>query len=145
MIPLWVLRDSPSSGDSPSPVLICFNLKNIHNVIEVPETPYYVFDVDIGLKTLGKTPQEAEKSLDITRSNLSVCEVISLCIHTNTLSTHSVFASNSRYGGHECEVVVLMLNNGLQTPELGRWIISKAHPRCCSASCRLPRFSLIEK
>ncbi|OGZ71895.1 MAG: hypothetical protein A2908_02370 [Candidatus Staskawiczbacteria bacterium RIFCSPLOWO2_01_FULL_38_12b] len=60
---------------------------------------YYIFDIENGYSTLGKSPKDAHKILKTRlRSPLTVDEIIALCIHTNVLSSHDVWAPGSRCG-----------------------------------------------
>lgn len=61
------------------------------NPVKTPAKPYYIFDVEDGRGMLGKTPEDAKKLIkNQRRRGLTEVEVISLGIHTDVLSRHSV-------------------------------------------------------
>lgn len=62
--------------------------------------PYFIFNVEDGSVTWGKSNKDAEKIIKKQgRRGLTVAEAIALCIHTDVLSEHCVDAIGSRYGG----------------------------------------------
>jgi hypothetical protein len=70
----------------------------ITDVVETPQDPYYIFDVEDGEAMLGKSPQNAEKAIKQQNwRGLTEVEVIALGIHTDVLSRHYVDAVGSRY------------------------------------------------
>lgn len=110
------------------------NPNEIKDVIETPNNPYYIFDVENGEAMRGKSPQEAEKLLKKqSRSPLTAAEVINLCIQTDVLSRHYVDAAGSRCesGG---EVPGVFLNDGGR-PELDWNYAFSSSDRWGSASC----------
>ena len=71
----------------------------ITDVVETPADPYYIFDVEDGEAMLGKSPQNAEKTIKQQNwRGLTEVEVIALAIHTDVLSRHHVDALGSRCG-----------------------------------------------
>ena len=70
----------------------------ITDVVETPQDPYYyIFDVEDGEAMLGKSPQNAEKTIkQQNRRGLTEVEVIALAIHTDV--RHCVDALGSRCG-----------------------------------------------
>lgn len=71
----------------------------ILDVVDVPSEPYYIYDIESGKFTFGKSPKNAEKILKSQkRSPLTAAEAIALVTHnTDTLSRHFVYATGSRY------------------------------------------------
>jgi len=70
----------------------------ITDVIKTPDKPYYIYDVEDGKATLGKSSRDAMKLIkNVGRHALTVVEIISLSLHTNVLSRHFVHATGSRY------------------------------------------------
>jgi len=72
---------------------------NITDVIDTPDDPYYIYDIEDGKAMLGMAPmQKAEKLInEQMRFGLTEVEVIALGIHTDVLSKHYVDAVGSRY------------------------------------------------
>jgi hypothetical protein len=61
--------------------------------------PYYIFDVEDGKALRGQSPSIAEYVIaQNQRSPLTVTEIISLCIHSDVLSRHFVYAIGSNCG-----------------------------------------------
>ena len=83
----------------------------IRDLVETPEKPYYLIDVNDGTSLLGKSPFMAEKILqEHRRRGLTVAETIALCVHTDVLSRHCVDAAGSRYGQLDDLVPCMNLN-----------------------------------
>lgn len=63
-----------------------------------PKEPYYIYNVEPGKATFGKTPEEAEK---IIKGQNRLCHVleedIAVCVHTDVLSYHWLLSVGSRY------------------------------------------------
>jgi hypothetical protein len=77
---------------------IYLKLTNITDKVVTPDDLYYIYDVEDGNATLGKSPEEAEKTFKSQkRSPLTVAEVMALTTHANVLSRHNVWATGSRY------------------------------------------------
>ena len=96
------------------------NPTQISDVVNAPSEPYYIYDVEDGNSTRGKSPEAAEKILkQQKRSPLTAAEVMALTTHIDVLSRHYVWAPGSR-----CESAVLVpfvyLDNG-DRPRLS-WI-----------------------
>ena len=96
------------------------NPTQISDVVDAPSEPYYIYDVEDGNSTRGKSPEAAEKILkQQKRSPLTAAEVMALTTHIDVLSRHYVWAPGSR-----CESAVLVpfvyLDNG-DRPRLS-WI-----------------------
>lgn len=76
-----------------------FNPTLISDVVDAPQEPYYIYDVEDGSSTLGESPENAENILkSLKRSPLTAAEIIALAVHTDVLSRHNVWATGSRYG-----------------------------------------------
>lgn len=70
----------------------------ITDKIETPNEPYYIYDVEDGESTRGKSPESAQVSFESqSRSGLTVAEVIALTTHTGVLWGHNLFATGSLY------------------------------------------------
>lgn len=71
---------------------------DVSNVVDVPNGPYFMFDVEDGKDMLGKSPEKAEALIKKQkRTCLTADEGIALCVHTNVLSDHYVDCTGSRY------------------------------------------------
>lgn len=76
----------------------CLNPTAISDVVETPQEPYYIYDVEDGSSTRGKSLENAEKIFkQQKRSPLTAAEVMALTTHTDVLSKHYVRAPGSRY------------------------------------------------
>lgn len=74
------------------------NPTQISDVVDAPQEPYYIYDVEDGNSTRGKSPENAEKILkQQKRSPLTAAEVTALTTHTDVLSKHYVWVPGSRY------------------------------------------------
>ena len=70
----------------------------ITDVVQTPNVPYFIFNVEDGGDMRGKAPQDAEKLIEKqNRRGLTDTEVIALGIHTDVLKNHFVDAVGSRY------------------------------------------------
>ena len=104
----------------------------ITDVVETPADPYYIFDVEDGEAMLGKSPQNAEKTIkQQNRRGLTEVEVIALAIHTDVLSRHHVDALGSRCGS--AGVPTLWLHDA--EPRLDWVNLDGARDRWGAASC----------
>lgn len=73
------------------------NPTQISDVVDAPQEPYYIYDVEDGSSTRGKSPENAEKTFkQQKRSPLTAAEVMALTVHTDVLSKHYVWAAGSR-------------------------------------------------
>ena len=71
----------------------------ISDVVDAPQAPYYIYDVENGNVTRGQSPKDARKIFKRQkRSPLTAAEVMALATHTNVLLRHYVWAPGSRYG-----------------------------------------------
>jgi len=70
----------------------------IINNEETPKNPYFIYDVELGKNTLGKTVEKAEKMI---KKQKRLCHIpdedIAVCVHTNVLSDHYLWSTGSRY------------------------------------------------
>lgn len=104
--------------------------------LNIPKEPYYIYDVEDGSATRGKSLQDAREILrQQSRSPLTVVEVIALATHTDVLSKHNVWALGSR--SDLSYVPYLWLYGG---PELHRgcWLdyfSNPSFPKWSSPSC----------
>ena len=81
----------------------------ISDVVDAPQEPYYICDVEDGNSTRGKSPENAEKVLkQQKRSPLTAAEVTALSTHTDVLSRHYVWAPGSRYGSADLVPIVYL-------------------------------------
>jgi len=102
----------------------------ITDVVETPADPYYIFDVEDGEAMLGKSPQNAEKTIkQQNRRGLTEVEVIALAIHTDV--RHCVDALGSRCGS--AGVPTLWLHDA--EPRLDWVNLDGARDRWGAASC----------
>ncbi len=71
---------------------------NITDEVDVPQEPYFIFSVDDGSKTLGWTPQQAERtfSKQTRRRGLNCIEAIGFCCVSDVLSRFNIDAIASR-------------------------------------------------
>ncbi len=73
------------------------NPTSITDKVEAPDEPYYIYDVEDGKSTKGKSSESAEKIFKSQkRSPLTATEVMALTTHADVLSRHNVWASGSR-------------------------------------------------
>lgn len=110
---------------------------------EVPNVPYFLFNVDTGYNTLGMSPDDLQKRFHAQeRRGLTDMEIISLGMHANILSSANIYAIESEYdkgrgidlrmedGGHP----VLCHNN--RDLDWQRWSIPSCDPEV--VTCRHP-------
>ena len=70
----------------------------VTDVVEVPEVPYFIFNIDDGDGTSGLSPNEAEESfIGSERRALTDMEIVALGMHSNTLSHANLYAAASCY------------------------------------------------
>ena len=101
---------------------------------EVPKNPYYIYDVEPGKATLGKSPEDAEKIIKKqNRLRHITDEDIAVCVHTDVLSDHYLWSTGSRYR-HSDRVPVVYL--GGAGPELYWRHADYSVDELGSASCR---------
>jgi len=101
---------------------------------ETPDDLYYIYDVEDGNATRGKSPQDAEKIFkQQKRSPLTAAEVVNLCILTDVLSKHYVWAHGSRYERAD-GVPAVYLGDG-DRPGLNWSYVVSSDGRWGAASC----------
>jgi hypothetical protein len=101
---------------------------------EVPKNPYYIYDVEPGKVTLGKSPEDAEKIIKKqNRLRHITDEDIAVCVHTNVLSDHYLWSTGSRYEHSGRVPLVYLCDDG---PELRWGLADRSFGRWGSASCR---------
>ena len=106
----------------------------ISDVVDAPQEPYYIYDVEDGESTRGKSPQNAEKIFkDQARSPLTVAEITALATHTDVLLKYNVWATGSRFGSADGVPSISLDNSG--QPRLGWVYVSDSHSLWGSASC----------
>jgi hypothetical protein len=88
---------------------IKIDLTKICDVVDAPENPYYIYDVDDGETTRGKSPNETIEIFKRQgRSPLTVAEVIALHTHVpDILLIHDTWACGSRYDNDDNLVVLV--------------------------------------
>ena len=110
------------------------NPTQISDVVDAPQEPYYIYDVEDGSSTRGKSPEAAENILkQQKRSGLTAAEVMALTTHTDVLSKHYVWAPGSRYES-AVRVPVVYLGSG-DRPLLGWFRVAYSNVHWESASC----------
>ena len=106
----------------------------ITDEIQTPDELYYIYDVEDGEATRGKRP---EKAIDIfkkqSRLALTAAEAVNLCIITDVLSRHYVWAPGSRYGRSDRVPDVYLVSGG--RPKLNWDYLDGSGDRWGSASC----------
>ena len=99
-----------------------------------PKEPYFIYDVEDGRATLGKSPEKAE---EIIKGQSRLCHIpdedIALAIYTNVLSDHYLWSTGSRYKDAN-DVPLVCLGDG--RPRLSWGSADDSHVRWGSASCR---------
>ncbi|OGZ61707.1 MAG: hypothetical protein A2932_01430 [Candidatus Spechtbacteria bacterium RIFCSPLOWO2_01_FULL_46_10] len=107
----------------------------ITDQVETPDGLYYIYDVEDGNATRGKSPEAAQMFFKRQkRSPLTAAEVVNLCIITDVLSRHSVWAPGSRYGSGVLGVPIVHLDGG-DRPWLFRGYFDRWNGNWGSASC----------
>lgn len=110
------------------------NPTQISDVVDAPQEPYYIYDVEDGNSMRGKSPENAEKTFkQQKRSPLTAAEVMALTTHTDVLSKHCVWATGSRYE-LAYEVPNVCLDYGYR-PGLGWGWVGGSDGRWGAASC----------
>ncbi len=84
----------------------------IINNEETPKNPYFIYDVEPGKETLGKS---VEKAQEFIKKQNRLCHIpdedIAVCIHTDTLSDHHLWSTGSRVRQDD-EVPFVYLDRG---------------------------------
>lgn len=110
------------------------NPTQISDVVDAPQEPYYIYDVEDGSSTRGKSPENAEKTFkQQKRSPLTAAEVMALTTHTDVLSKHYVWAPGSRCVSADGVPGVCL--GGGDRPELDWGYVDGSGDHWGSASC----------
>ena len=105
----------------------------ISDVVDAPNEPYYIYDVENGESMRGKSPEVAEKILkQQKRSPLTAAEAMALAVYTDVLLRHHVWAAGSRYGGSDRVPIVYLVDG---RPGLDWYYADFSDDRWGSASC----------
>jgi len=89
--------------------------------------PYFVINIEDGTLNKGVEAIRAQKKIISNhRSPLTVAESISLCIHTDVLSRHFLWAAGSRWRG-EYRIPEISLTDFGEMPQLANEDISNCH------------------
>ncbi len=109
------------------------NDRVIENLVTL-DAPYYIFDVENGRATKGKSPEEANEIFKTNdRRGLTVAEAIALAVHTDVLSHHNVWAAGSRYeSAGKVPLVYLVYGD---RPKLNWYRVDYSFDHWGSASC----------
>lgn len=104
------------------------------NEEEIPKNPYYIYDIEPGKVTLGKSPEDAEKIIKKqNRLRHITDEDIAVCVHTDVLSDHYLWSTGSRYVLSGWVPNVCLSGD---VPELGWDVADCSFDEWGSASCR---------
>lgn len=80
--------------------------------------PYYAINIEDGTLTKGMSVRQADKKIILAgRSPLTVAESISLCVHTDVLSRHYLWATGSRWES-ENQIPEISLTDFGNNPQL---------------------------
>ncbi|MAG12616.1 hypothetical protein CL630_02265, partial [bacterium] len=84
------------------------------DMVETPDKPYYIFDVEDGRSTRDKSPDDIRKVFKKQkRFGLTIAETMAFTIHADVLSRHNVWVVGSRIGKDSFWGVPLVyLNDG---------------------------------
>lgn len=108
----------------------------IRDIVETPEDPYYIYDVEVGKATMGLIPQNSETLINRQgRLKLTVTEVIALGIHAGVLSSHCVDAVGSRFEYLSKYYAVPSLQISFGWPKLYHHLFDQAISQFGAASC----------
>lgn len=109
--------------------------------VKVPGRMYFIFDVGDGRMVLGKSPEDAEKSISTAhRLPLIIEEAIALAIHTDVLSSHDVDAICSSHTLHSSDsdgVLQIRTNRDDSSPQIVPITAQSFYEKRGSASCVL--------
>jgi hypothetical protein len=117
---------------------IPIDVDRIIDRFSVPEDLYYIYSVDDGRRTMEKSPGNAEEYLKKyrIRSALTIAETLALCIHTDVLSRHAVWALGSRKVGEPDTIPRIWINPHHAQIELQWWQnIDEPLKKIASPSC----------
>ena len=95
----------------------------VTDISEIPDVPYFIFDIEDGLSTLGTSPDEAQKKFkDEGHRGLTDMEIVALGMHGDVLLQANLYAASSYYGRDRG--IDLRMEDG-------------AHPVLCHNACNL--------
>lgn len=70
----------------------------VMDTVEVPDDPYFLFDIDTGYRTLGMLPDELQRVFDEEgRRGLTDMEIVALGMHGDIFPFANLYAVASRY------------------------------------------------
>ena len=96
---------------------------------------YYIFDVEDGESTRNNSPESVIQTFEEqSRSPLIADEIVNLCIITDVLYRHYVYAIGSRFGNFD-KVPAVYLDGFSGFPELGWLYIYHSGDHWGSPSC----------
>ncbi len=102
--------------------------------VEVPKSPYYIYDVKDGKDMFDKSPKKAEKLIkEQNRSCLTADEGIALCVHSRVLSKHYVDCTGSRCRHLDGVPYIFLVSD---EPRLDWYDADSLNEKWGSASCR---------
>ena len=115
------------------------NPEAIADGFRTPDGLYYIYDVEAGKATMGKSPEEAVEIIfnEQSRSALTATEIINLCIATNVLWRRSVWAIGSRSVINEKMPIVFLDDHN--DPVLACFHANYKNDRWGSPSCDIRR------
>lgn len=71
----------------------------VTDLTEIPDVPYFIFNIDNGLGTLGLSPDEAQRKFeDEGRRGLTDMEIVAIGMHGDVLLQANLYAAGSYYG-----------------------------------------------
>lgn len=107
--------------------------KDITDEVELPQEPYFIFNIDDGARMLGWTPQQAERtfSKQPRRRGLNCAEAIGFCRVSDVLSRFNIDAIASRV--KRCKIPFLWVIG--REPRLGADKVNTSDPRWGIPSC----------
>lgn len=108
------------------------NPTEITDEVKTPNEPYYIYDVEDGEATRGKSPESVQMFFESQgRYGLTAAEVMALTTHTDVLWGHYVFATGSRCDSVD-RMPLMWLDDG--EPRL-HWSHVDSHSLWGSPSC----------
>jgi len=118
-------------GDRPK-AKASFNPEFIYNKISIPQEPYFIVDVDLGRKYVGKNIFEAQENIENDlKSPFTIEEGLAFCVCSQILSKYHIDCLNSKYYVQEN---IISLNNLLKV----YWRpVNIYNPLACVPSCRI--------
>jgi hypothetical protein len=84
------------------------DIKNINDIIETPDIPYYIIDIKSGKATIDEVfVKDKELAIGQNRSYLTIAESIALCAHYNILSKHHfIRVAGSRFKDEDKDICI---------------------------------------